>query len=79
MIADPQLQVLHLAHPSPASRLERVGNDGDSSDSPTTLRLLDFFQKVNLDKRSESPCVSSEIMGLPVEYEEVDWVFVEVR
>ena len=47
------------------SRLESVGNDGDSSESSNALRLLDFFQKANLDGSSESPCVSSEIMGLP--------------
>ena len=47
------------------SRLERVGKDDDSGESPSALRLLDFFQKSNLDGSSESLCVSSEIMGLP--------------
>jgi hypothetical protein len=48
------------------SRLERIDdNDNDSNESPSALRLLDFFQRTNLDGSSESPCVSSEIMGLP--------------
>ena len=47
------------------SRLERIEDDAGSSESPNALRLLDFFQRTNLDGASESLCVSSEIMGLP--------------
>ena len=47
------------------SRLERVNNGVDPSESLVAVRLLDFFQKSSLDGSSEDPCVSSEIMGLP--------------
>ena len=45
------------------SRLERVGDDGDSSESPSVLRLLDFSPKTNLDGLLESPGGSSDIIA----------------
>lgn len=46
------------------SRLERMNDNADPGESPSALRLLDFFQRSNLDGSSENPC-ASEIMGLP--------------
>jgi len=47
------------------SRLERIDDDDDSSESPNALRLLDFFQKSNLDGSPERAHEASEVMGMP--------------
>ena len=47
------------------SRLERIDDDDNLNEPQNALRLLDFFQRTNLNGSSESPSMSSEVMGLP--------------
>lgn len=47
------------------SRLERIDDDENSDEYPSALRLLDFFQRSDLDGSPGGPSASSEVMGFP--------------